>query len=106
MQPTKPIDRMEFHSPINMERSSGCTPVAKRAKSVMELYLNTDNTGYIEWEVPHYDLFESIGLTFEIDAKGKRTLADYDGVMTLPDQAMDLLERNGIDCAEMRRSLA
>src|SRR5262245_26635279 len=102
----KPIDVMEFKSPINLEGSWGQRNIAKRATSTMALYLNKDATGSIEWDVPSLDIVEHIGLTFEIDPKGKRTLTDYDGVMTLPDQAMDLLERNGIDCAEMRNSMA
>lgn len=106
MEAATTVDRMEFHSPINLDSSFGCRPVAKRAKSVMELFFYKDNTGFIEWEVPHYDLFETIGLVFEIDTKGKRTLAEYDGVFAIPDQAMDLLERNGVDCADMRKSMA
>lgn len=102
----KPIDVMEFKSPINLEGSWGVRPVAKKAKSVMELYFRKDNTGFIEWSVPKHDMFEFIGLWFEIDRHGKRTLTEYDGIFTLPDQAMDLLERNGVDVAEMRKSLA
>ena len=100
------IEAYEFHSPINMEGSWGSRPVAKRAKSTMHLYYYKDNTGFIEWEVPHYGLYENIGLVFAISPEGKRTLEDYDGVMTLPDEAMDLLEKHGVDCAEMRRSMA
>lgn len=100
------VDTLEFESPIGMERSSGYSPVTDKAKSKMELYFNKDNTGYIEWEVDELDLYESIGLTFEFDVAGKRTLTDYDGVMTLPDQAMDLLEKNGVDVSEMRATLA
>jgi len=96
------IETYTFHSPIGQEGSWGYRQLAKRAKNVMEFYLNGDNTGYIEWEVPHFGLYENIGLTFEIDPAGKRKLTDYDGVMTLPDQAMDLMEKHGIDCSEMR----
>lgn len=106
MPVTRPIDTLEFTSPINLERSSGLTPIADAATSIMHLYLHTDATGRIEWAVDDLDLYEEIGLIFEIDPKGRRTLVDYDGVMTLPDQALDLLERNGIDVTEMRASLA
>lgn len=102
----KAIDRLEFLSPINLERSWGITPVADEAKSTMELFFNKDNTGWIEWVVEELDLSEEIGLTFEIDRHGKRTLTDYDGVFSIPDQAMDLLERNGVDCVEMRKAMA
>ena len=96
----------EFMSPINLEGSWGIRNIAKEAKSVMELTFHPDGSASIEWEVPDLDLYENIGLTFEFDVAGKRTLTDYDGVMTLPTQAMDLLEQHGVDCAEMRKSLA
>ncbi len=102
----KPLDTLEFESPINLEGSWGQRNLAEKARSKMELYFNKDDTGYIEWECDELDLYESIGLTFEFDTKGKRTLTDYDGVMTIPDQALDLLERNGVDVAEMRKSMA
>ena len=104
-EPTK-VDTLQFMSPINQEGSWGQRNLAKRTKSVMDLYLNTDDTGFIEWDIPKLGMTEEIGLVFEIDPKGKRTLVDYDGVFSLPDQAMDLLERNGIDVSEMRKSLS
>lgn len=101
----KRIDRLEFVSPISMEGSWGARNIAKEAKSTMELFFDRDNTGWIEWEIYEHDLYQTIGLAFDIGVDGKRTLTDYDGVMTLPDQAMDLLERNGVDCAEMRKAM-
>lgn len=102
----KAIDRIEFESPINLEGSWGERNLAETTKSTMDLYLHTKSlTGYIEWDIPDLEMTEGIGLVFEIDTKGKRTLVDYDGVFTIPDQAMDLLEKNGIDCAEMRKTM-
>lgn len=95
------IEKFTFESPINMEGSWGETPVADKATSHFEFYLDTDNTGYIEWEIPDLDLYESIGLTFEISPTGTRKLIDYDGVMSFPDQARTLLEKHGIDCSEI-----
>lgn len=100
------IDTVTFKSPINLEGSWGERNLAKRATSTMALHFNKDDTGYIEWEIASLDRFEEIGLVFEFDAKGKRTLVDYDGVFSLPKQAMDLLEKNGVCCAEMRKTLA
>ena len=100
------IGKVEFQSPINQEGSWGQRNLAKRTKSVMELYFYKDNSGFIEWDIPKLDMTEHIGLVFEIDPSGKRILTDYDGVFSLPDQAMDLLEQHGVDCAEMRKSLA
>ena len=102
----KPLDTLTFQSPVNLEGSWGARNLAESAESVMRLWLHKDATGSIEWEVESLDIVEYIGLWFEIDPKGKRTLTDYDGVMTLPEQAMDLLDRNGVDCAEMREGLA
>ena len=101
----RPVNVLKFKSPINLDGSFGCRPVAKRASSVMELFLYKDGSGCIEWTVPHYDLYECIGLTFEYDHKGKRTLVAYDGIFAIPGPAMDLLERNGVDCADMRKSM-
>lgn len=96
------IEKYEFESPINLEGSWGGRNLSPKAKSIMELYFNSDDTGWIEWEVPELDLFEEIGLTFEIDIAGKRKLVDYDGVMSIPDQALDLLAKHGVDVSEMR----
>lgn len=43
---------------------------------------------------------EQIGLTIR-----GGVLLDYDGVMSIPDLALDLLEANGVDCSEMRELL-
>ena len=100
-------DTLEFESPINLEGSWGERNLAKSTKSTMDLYLGKDPAhGYIEWDIPALDMTEGIGLVFERKDDGKLELVDYDGVMTLPEQAMDLLERNGFCCADMRKSLA
>jgi hypothetical protein len=104
--PASKVDTMQFESPINLEGSWGQRTLAKRTTSILTLYLDTDDTGFIEWEIPQLDMVEHIGLTFEIDPAGKRTLTDYDGVFSIPDQALDILEKNGIDCAEMRQTMA
>lgn len=100
------VGKHEFRSPINLEGTWGERNLSADTASTMDLYFRTDNTGFIEWDIPDLDMTEHIGLVFEIDVAGKRTLTDYDGVFAIPDQAMDLLERHGVDCAEMRRTLA
>lgn len=100
------IDTLTFKSPLNLEGSWGMRSLSAETESVMELYFYKDNSGFIDWINDEFDMSEHIGVWFEIDRNGKRTLTDYDGVFTLPDQAMDLLEKNGVDCAEMRKSLA
>jgi len=102
-----PTDTLEFTSPINLEGSWGARNLSKNAASRMDLFLlPCASVGFIEWDVPALDIHEHIGLTFDLDDAGKRTLTDYDGVMTLPAEAILLCERNGIDCADMRASLA
>ena len=100
------IGKTQFLSPINQEGSWGERNLAKRTKSTMDLYFYPDNSGFIEWDIPKLGMTENIGLVFEITQDGKRVLTDYDGVFSLPDQAMDLLEQHGVDCAEMRKNLA
>jgi hypothetical protein len=65
-------------------------------ESTMDLYLRTDASGFIEWDVPALETTENIGLTFSIDPKGVRTLLEYDGVMSMPAQAVDVLREAGI----------
>jgi hypothetical protein len=99
------VGKLTFESPINLEGSWGERNPAKKTKSTMELFFYKDNTGFIEWDMPNLEMTEHIGLTFEISLEGKRILTDYDGVFSLPDQAMDLLEKHGVDCKEMRETL-
>ena len=105
METAQSIGKLEFDSPISLDRSWGNTPLSDKAHSTMELYFHKDTTGFIEWCVEELDIVENIGLVFEIDAQGKRTLTDYDGVFAIPDQALDLLEKHGVDVVEMRKSM-
>ena len=109
MSNTKPhfIGEMTFSSPISEENSYMQRSLAKRAKSIMRLYFDADDAscGSIEWEIPKLDRVEYVGLRFGCNAKGQRTLVDYDGVFSLPVQAMRLCERHGIDVTEMREAL-
>ena len=99
------VGKLEFTSPINKENSFGSWNLAKRTKSIMSLYFYKDTYGFIEWDIPKLEMTEHIGLIFEFDVNGKRTLVDYDGVFELPSQAMRLLEKYGVDVAEIRESL-
>jgi hypothetical protein len=97
----KSIATKNFNSHLNLEYSSSPTLVPLgQAKCSMELYMSDDgNRGFIEWV---YELNEDdgedvvdIGLWFE---EGTKTLKDYDGVFSMPKQAIELLEENGFDC--------
>lgn len=65
-------------------------------ESTMDLYLRTDTTGFIEWDIPAVEETELIGLWFDIGPDGKRTLRDYDGIMSLPREAVLLMREAGI----------
>lgn len=100
----RPVDRLTFRSPINSEGSWGERNLAKDAESTMDLYLYPSGQGEIEWICDELDICEHIGLEIEFNAYGSRTLVGYDGVMSLPKQAMELCERWGINCADMRKT--
>lgn len=65
-------------------------------ESTMTLYFRKDDTGFIEWDIPSMETAEDIWLTFEIGVNGSRTLCDYDGIMALPVEAVDLMRANGV----------
>jgi hypothetical protein len=70
------------------EGSWGSRSVGTHA-STMTLY--ADGPHYmIEWDIPRLETTEHIGLTFE-----HKTLIDYDGVFSLPRQAITLLRNAG-----------
>lgn len=68
---------------------------AGRHQSTMTLTFTGDR-GDIDWDIPAIDDGAYIGLTFDIGPKGERTLIDYDGVMALPAEAVDLLREAGV----------
>lgn len=90
------IDSMTVNSPLFLEGSWGERQLGEH-ESTLELYFNKDNTGFIEWDIPSLDRFECIGLWFDFDRDGDRTLRDYDGVMSLNDHAIDILRKNKVD---------
>jgi hypothetical protein len=89
------IDSMTVTSPLFLEGSWGERDLGEH-ESTLELFYEKDNTGFIEWDIPELDLFEHIGLWFDIDRDGKRSLSDYDGVMSLNDHAIAILRKNGV----------
>lgn len=103
-----PIDTLSFRSPINSENSWTRTTLSEDTPSTMALLLYGDMSGAIEWEMPELDMSEYIGLTFGLEPRDGKiviVLTDYNGVFEIPEQAMDLIERNGICCKEMRESM-
>ena len=90
------IDTVKVKSPLKLEGSWGERDLGEH-ESTLELYYNKDDTGFIEWDIPTLDRFEYIGLWFEFDRDGKRSLSEYDGVMSLNDHAIALLRKNGVE---------
>jgi hypothetical protein len=86
---------MTVTSPLFLEGSWGERDLGEH-ESTLELFYEKDNTGFIEWDIPELGLFEHIGLWFDIDRDGKRSLSDYDGVMSLNDHAIAILRKNGV----------
>lgn len=92
------IAETTFTSHIRSENSFGTTSLGKH-ESTMTLYMAKDATGYIEWDIPGADEFASIGLWFDVEPNQDGftlALRDYDGVFSLPTQAVELLTNNGI----------
>jgi hypothetical protein len=63
----------------------------------MELFLDTEDdarlslAAIIEWDIPGLECTETIGLWFAVD----NTLIDYDGVSSLPIEAIEFLRAQG-----------
>lgn len=88
------IGKETFTAPMIMEGSWGERDIGTH-KSTMELFFNDDGTGFIEWDIENIG-FEHIGLWFDIDQFGIRSLTDYDGVMCLSDKAIEMLRKFGV----------
>lgn len=89
------VDSLDFRCVVVKEYSYTSTPqILGDADNTMDLYLNDDRKeGCIIWDylLDKESMDEVvIGLWFENDE-----LIDYDGVFELPEQAMQLIKRNG-----------
>lgn len=82
------IDKMTFNAELVWEGSWGERSAGKH-ESTMELHLSKGGY-FIEWDIPDLEATETIGLEFD----GKE-LTDYDGVMSLPREAIALIRKNG-----------
>jgi hypothetical protein len=91
----KLIASKTFKSSLIMEGSWGEQSLGEH-QSVMELYLTEDKTrGFIEWDVPELQELTEIGLWFET-YEDETVLTNYDGVFSLPYEAIKMLEEAGI----------
>lgn len=94
------IASMEFTANLVLQGSWGVVQVGKHA-STMDLYMDDDGYGCIEWDIPGLQTTEQIGLWFSFSDKwNKRELIDYDGVSCLPLEAAYLLRQQGFHVPE------
>lgn len=89
----------QFQVAPRYEGSWGSTPASE---GLVEMTLSLtiiedEDRGYAELFIPAIDEYAEIGLVFEGGA-----LVDYDGVMTIPDQLLDMLDELGFNTSEMR----
>jgi hypothetical protein len=83
-----------FTAPLKLEGSWGAMDMGTH-ESTMTLYIHpTEPRGFIEWDVPRLDDTEEIGLRFDHAGKNAE-LTDYDGVHSLPIQAIEMLREAG-----------
>lgn len=91
------IASIEFEAELVREYSAVPTVDSLgRRKHTMTLYLERGSAGMIEWIAGDDGEGACIGLVFE-----GHTIVDYDGVFSLPMQAVKLLEAAGYDCSEV-----
>lgn len=64
-------------------------------ESTMDLLSDNNVRGFIAWEIPILEESEEINLWFE-KVNGVLNLIDYDGIMSLPKEAIELLRANGV----------
>ena len=88
--------------PVNIEGSWGGSRLKDEA--ILEFNVQVDDKkqygSYEFYDVDSYDCYAEGGLWF---SKGE--LVDYDGVMSLPLEILDVLELDGWDVKSMRKSL-
>lgn len=91
----KKLDSITFEAELVVEGSWGSRPQGTH-ESTMTLWGTEDRYRFaIEWDIPALDTTEEIGIWTE-----HGVLTDYDGVFSLPEQAIALLRKNGITVPE------
>lgn len=101
MTKSKSIDKVTLpDTSMVMHGSWGANAVGRHV-STMELYVHEGQagSGSIEWDIPSLERTESIGLTWDND----KNLLDYDGISSLPREAIALLEKHGFKIDEAFR---
>jgi hypothetical protein len=99
----KPKAIKTFITNLALERS--ITPKLEKLgkiKSTMQLYCYENDSYGIEWDIPSLEETIYIGIWVEKDTK---TVIDYDGVFSLSQEAIEMLEENGFNCDQVRKDL-
>ena len=92
MQKSTLVSRIEIPPTALVSHGSwGSTPIGT-APSTMELHKIQEGRYYIEWDIPDIQTTENIGIWVDSDGE----LTDYDGVFSLPAEAVKLLRDNNI----------
>lgn len=93
------LSKKTFTAELVLESSFGSELLGKH-ESTMELYSFEDDPDYyfIEWDIPKLETTENIGIWCEENTK---TICDYDGVMCLSEEALEMLKENGFDVSEV-----
>lgn len=97
---THKIAEKKFTASLYREGSWGARDIPGEHECTMTLYQAERVRYSIEWDIPSLEETEDIGLWFEVNADGKLELVDYDGIMSLPEQAIELLEEQGFVVGE------
>lgn len=95
----KTVDKITFFAHLVLERS--ITPKPEQLgghECTMELFEYENGMYEIEWDVPALEMTEHIGIWIK---EGTKIITDYDGVFDLPQEAVDLLKKNGFDTSEV-----
>ncbi len=99
----KSIDKITFKSPINIDNGFTNIPQGEH-ESTMELFSFNqwdciEPLISIEWDNP----IDVVHINIEhYNENGKDIVTGYDGVFELPEQAIQLLEKNGFDCEQVK----
>lgn len=101
----KSIGKSEFKNKIVREYSFGHVKALGEAKCVMELLSDESDDTYFQivWDIEFSDGGEDeIVIGIWTDDDDVRKVVDYDGVFSLPEEAIKLLEDKGFDTTEVR----
>lgn len=99
----KIIDKITFTSPINIDNGYVNIPQGEHESTMELLEYNIgdciDPFIKIEWDNP-VDIVH-MNIEYHISNDNLKVVTGYDGVFELPEQVIELLERNGFDCKEV-----